>query len=428
MAPSVTAVVLTPEQPTQTTEPSPAARDATTDYLAIMPSVKEEVVFERLLEAAWGGYDLTATRITHIYLLPFLANGGAEQATLNYIAACAATPGYRALIITTDRPSPKAKEILLPLHTKHLPMSEATDQFTPDERKRLLFRLVSAMTPNVIHIINSDLGWQVLSERGAKLQRICRIFASIFALQFEEPGRRLTGYAAFYLKDAWQFISTLLTDNQAFADSAVRLFAGGKAEKVCVLYNPPRIAPQRRLTPQTSTPLQLLWAGRLDTEKRLDLLLETAALAPQHQFHVFGAKVVDGGHRDPLDGAPPNVHFQGPFSTPSDLLAKGPYHGFIFTSRWEGMPNILLEVGMLGVPIIAPAVGGVPELIGADTGYLIASDPTPADYLGAIESLALDMNEANGRALALQKLIETRHNRDVFDEALRGIHGYLRVD
>jgi glycosyltransferase involved in cell wall biosynthesis len=426
LLPGVTKVVLAPEPLGPQLEPPRPTGAA--DYLAVMPSVTEEVIFERLLEAVWGTEGQATGRITHIYLLPFLANGGAEQATFNYIEACNTIPGYRALIITTDRPSPMAGGIELPIAARHLAMAEATERLVPEERKRILFRIVNAVAPDVIHIVNSDLGWQILSERGVKLQKLSRIFASIFALQFEGPGRQLTGYAAIYLKDAWQFISTLLTDNESFAKSAKSLFATDESRDVRTLYNPPRIVAQTRVTPQHRVPLQLLWAGRLDTEKRLDLLLETASLAPQHQFHVFGSRVVDGGQRDPLHGAPPNVHFHGPFSAPLDLLAKGPYHGFVFTSRWEGMPNILLEVGMLGVPIVAPGVGGVPELIGPDTGYLVPPDPTPADYLEAIESLASDEDQASRRAGRLRQLIEERHSRDAFRTNLRTVSGYVRVD
>lgn len=423
LMPGVTRTVLSPAAMKLPSHSS----GTTTDYLAVMPSIDEEVILERLLDAAWSGDDFTATRATHIYLLPFLANGGAEQATFNYIEACNAIPGYRAVIVTTDRPSPMARAIPLPGGTRHVPMAEALNHLGPDERKRLLFRFVGALAPDVVHIVNSDLGWQLLSERGPKLQRISRIFASVFALQFEGHDRRLTGYAAMYLSQTWQFISTLITDNQAFADSAKRLFAAGETRQVRVIYNPPRIAAQARVLPQAHAPLQLLWAGRLDAEKRLDLLLDVAALAPQHNFHVFGTKVVDEGHRDPLRDAPPNIRFHGPFSTPLDLMSSGPYHGFLFTSRWEGLPNILLEVGMLGIPIIAPAVGGVPELIGNDTGYLVPANPDPAAYLQAIEALASDPDEASRRALALQSLIETRHSRGVFEANLRSVNGYVQA-
>ena len=59
--------------------------------------------------------------------------------------------------------------------------------------------------------------------------------------------------------------------------------------------------------------------------------------------------------------------------------------GFVLASRWEGMPNVVLEALAAGLPVIATKVEGVSEIItDGETGWVVA----PADPTDPIETIS----------------------------------------
>jgi glycosyltransferase involved in cell wall biosynthesis len=63
---------------------------------------------------------------------------------------------------------------------------------------------------------------------------------------------------------------------------------------------------------------------------------------------------------------------------------------FVLNSLYEGLPHILLEAAYFGVPVVATAVGGTPEVVQhGETGLLVPPD-SPVDLLAALQRLQAD--------------------------------------
>jgi glycosyltransferase involved in cell wall biosynthesis len=137
---------------------------------------------------------------------------------------------------------------------------------------------------------------------------------------------------------------------------------------------------------------------------------------------VYGSAVVDD-HLPIIESE--QLHLRGPFKNLAASIDPNKYDAFIFTSKWEGLPNILIEIGCLGIPVIAPDVGGVSELINSTTGYLVRGSRNVLGYIDAIKSIKQNPAEAYARAQKLQEIIETRHSWDSFVESVKEIKDYV---
>jgi glycosyltransferase involved in cell wall biosynthesis len=145
-------------------------------------------------------------------------------------------------------------------------------------------------------------------------------------------------------------------------------------------------------------------------EKREDIVLinmgsfvpeknHTFLLTLMHAFHQKhpGSKlwlVGDGPLRKELEhraealGLKDSVIFWGYRSDNIALLKAADV--MVMPSKIEGLPGVILEAMITGVPVIASAVGGIPEIIKTgETGFVISSFRVD-DYMHALESVLFD--------------------------------------
>ena len=107
-----------------------------------------------------------------------------------------------------------------------------------------------------------------------------------------------------------------------------------------------------------------------------------AALPADVSFRARLYMVGDGPERATLEarrdalGLGHRVTFLGARNDVSEVLMAA--DGFVMSSKSEGLPMALLEAMAAGVPCIATAVGGIPDLFGKDRGLLVPAQDAPA--------------------------------------------------
>lgn len=143
---------------------------------------------------------------------------------------------------------------------------------------------------------------------------------------------------------------------------------------------------------------RLVGIGRLTIQKGFDFLLETAPrwlteeVAREWELWIVG----DGEERERLErqtrelGLEGFVYFTGWRADASRILAESEL--FLLPSRWEGMPNALLEAAALGKPTLCADVEGVAEILGADVSEQICPSGDAETWSRKISALLGDEN------------------------------------
>lgn len=165
----------------------------------------------------------------------------------------------------------------------------------------------------------------------------------------------------------------------------------------------------------------ILSVGRLSAEKDHRTLLESMRCLEAHLVVVGEGperarieeriRVLDLGRSVTLTGQQPSAE---------------PYYGIadiaVLSSRTEGSPNALLEAMAAGVPVVATAVGGVPEMVSDGESALLV-EPGNAQVLAeAIARLLQNREVAHRLADRAQSLVRERHTPDVRMRRLAGIY------
>ncbi len=120
-------------------------------------------------------------------------------------------------------------------------------------------------------------------------------------------------------------------------------------------------------------------AGRLDHQKGFDLLVEVARKAKDQGLKWQIVIAGEGKLKDELNakasekGVSDRIHLIG-FTNQVAAHIRGA-DIFVLPSRYEGMPNALLEAMAMGKASVATSVNGAPELVEEGvSGFLVASE------------------------------------------------------
>jgi glycosyltransferase involved in cell wall biosynthesis len=206
----------------------------------------------------------------------------------------------------------------------------------------------------------------------------------------------------------------LLADERPRRDRVYVLENGVDLDRFLALQLPGRVGTVA--SPLSRSELCVGTVANLRRVKGLDLLVAAASLLSEHfpnmSFRIAG----EGEQRQELEaqirqmGIAERFHLCGQQSDISGFL--GGLDVAVLASRAEGMPNAVLEYMAAARPIVATAVGAVPELISDGVHGLLVPSEDAGALAAAIARLVADRALAGRLAEAARRRAIERYSRE----------------
>ena len=403
---------------------TPSVLDTLRRNVAVLAAPALAQVTARALAALPG-------RVEHVLVVPWVSGiGGSETVTERLVEALRRLRGADGLCVIAPDAFYRAAGLARYRGLPFLGLSDIDPALDQDGRAEILDRLLVQRRPRVVHGVNSLAGWQVMRERGRHHAADSALFANIYSDVRHRDGAPAASYYYDYLPHCMEHLSSLIADNHAVLRRAQSSLGLGPAlmAKTRVVRTPviglDGGDPARDLRPfRPAAGRRSLWLSRIAPEKRFDVLAQLAARCPGRLFEMRGA---DNGFAPDISVLRdrPNITIPGAFGSLTEIPWDD-YDSYVFTTSAEGMPIALLEIAARGLPLIAPAVGGIGEFVTAETGWLIPAQDDVGAYAVALAEIEAEPAEARRRVAAAQALLLREHSRDAFDAALRAIPRYL---
>ena len=363
-----------------------------------------------------------------IVAVPWVGIGGADLVSLNYAKALAAIPRFEdsVTMLATYTPA-KTIQHLIPHNIRFVQVSQRIRDLTPNQQRRIVAQALMMIKPELVISVNCfDItnSLQLYARQMASIRTYLTLFA------FDRIG---DGYPVNPITDDSQRsflneIDGIITDNSVTAGIVAEMLAI-EAPAIRVHHQPAtdEIPPFRIGTRaynnrflSAKNPFRIVWPHRLDKEKRPDTLIRIARRVRELdlpvEINVYGQQVLSGdGDSLMTKLADAGIHYRGPYTGGLASLPTEEFHALLLTSESEGLPLVLVQSMLLGLPVIASAVGGVTDIVRHDETGLLAAGPDDIDgFVRAIQQLLESLEDRRRLIDAAYSFAAAQHGWSAF--------------
>jgi glycosyltransferase involved in cell wall biosynthesis len=320
-----------------------------------------------------------------------------------------------------------------PIRQLGLPLHEFAARGSADVgRLRRLRRALRRFAPHVLHtVLWSGNSYGRLAAIGLRIPLVIAAERNVIVRPAWQIAleRLLDGWTDLYLVNSQAIVEGLVT-SQGLPRRKMHVVHNGIDLGGLPPFSPDRRAARHALGFDGERRL-VAQIGRLEPQKDYPTFLAAAARVAAAVADVDFLLVGEGALRAELEGLTQRlglasrVRFLGLRHDVPALLAG--VDVLALTSRWEGLPNVVIEAMATGAVVVATDVGGCRELIAPGaTGFLLPPG-TPAAVADAVLAVLRSPGFAARLATAARRRVEgeftveamVRRTTAVYDDALR---------
>ncbi len=369
------------------------------------------LLYEKLKSKNWDFF----------FFAPWIKRGGADLGTILHINALVEA-GKKVVLFTTEDSDSTWFEKLSP-QVETIELGKVARGLLEPTIINMLLRVILQLKPKAIHNINSRICWDLFSLHGLQIKQNTTLYASLYAEDRTRHENAPGGYAISHLEKAWTHLTSIISDNTVWPGIWSKRY--GIPSELFKTVNFPSTHPKVEVANGKTANKKILWASRIDMQKQPEILVPLSYMFPDVEFHVYGDAIMDNA-KDLVKNLKetPNIHYKGAFNGFQSIAAKEEFDGFLYTSLWDGIPNIILEVISAGMPLVSAHIGGLAEILNDQNAYLV-KDPTSVQSYGTrIRELLEDKPRSLAKARLAQTEVLSIHSHENFIRQMKAVPRY----
>ena len=359
-----------------------------------------------------------------IYFVPWINLGGADKVIVEYTKSI--ENQYKAGLITSLSPGSRIDRITIACYDL---ASDVKDwaAISLEDQLHIITKAVINSHVKVVHIINSDIALQTLKYyTNVYKEHQVKTIATFFCPDYDWVNKQYHGYPVMY-PEIFENVDIVLSDNNYWY-TYFKTLNQNRDFKFKKLASPTDEIEIQFLPKETSSK-KILWASRICNQKLFDVFETIVQALPQYQFVMYGGRPEEENNKEILNRllTQANVEFRGEYQH-IDELDLNEFDLYLFTSMFEGIPTIILDMAMLGIPIVSANVGGISEVLGKEYPLLVKESQDAEEYIDKINYFYQNAEAIHTLMHNIHNYIAKHHNehtfqsdyREVIEEVLNG--------
>ncbi len=382
---------------------------------------------------------MTEKRKKILYVITKSNWGGAQRHVFDL--ATLLTPAFETVVALGG--NGKLVEMLRAHHVRTIPIAHLKRDISFADEVRSFMQLYSLLRterPDILHLHSSKAG--ALGALAGRLARVpCIVFTAHGWAWNEDRGRfskllvTTLHWLTVQLAHRTIAVSHSIYDQMAaypLTKYRMRVLHSGITPPPLLLRDQARatLMEQKPILAEKKGAFWMVSIAELHHIKGLKYALEAVALLKKKNPDIVYLVIGEGEERARLEAhirdldIDDNVILLGHIQNAASLLSA--FDLYLLPSLSEALAYVIMEAGAAGVPIVASRVGGIPEMLEEDGGFLIPAR-NPEVLADSIENILQSPKEALARAATFKaRVLSYFTTKRMIEETTDLYHSLLR--